>query len=435
MVEKLRIADILDNNIIDTGGTERSTHNLLQFRSFGRSLLITPYPVPADLPYESLTHANGNLIHVPLTRQHFPSPQELKRTVRHLSTYNPDIILLNTPTVYTASLYMGLPKELKDRCAAIWRLIIDAPSTEPQDDRIRHVVHKLVQRPGIRAIQIFIANSVPLNLAISNAVSDSLKRNGVHKPIKIIPTQVGREYSPHLRFQPGIELRNRYLQPDEIGIIYVGRITPGKGLEWLLDLYKILRQSMQNFPETVRYKKIKITIAGGAKPQFQKYFAALKFHSAQKEQNTAYLDPLGRVTIDWAGDISPHALEEYYNAYDICLALSDHEPFGRTPVEAMSAGATVIGNGRCQSTREILSEPGYPVGLLANTPEETADHILGLMQDPKKLDELQTNALFWGRSQYTLERAERLLLEALIPISNGKVPQLLQLDQQTESLG
>ncbi|MEK7165460.1 MAG: glycosyltransferase [Patescibacteria group bacterium] len=406
MSERLRVADILDNNIRSTGGTEKSTHNLLQFKSL-EGLLITPYPVP-QLPYRA--YSNEKMIQIPFTRQHIPAPRELEKTIDHLNEFDPRIILLNTPTLYTATIYWALPQELKDRCVALWRLIIDAPLYESRHDSLNHLVHAYIQRPGIRKLQVAIANSVPLNIAISKSVATSLHRNGVKQPITVVPTQVGRDFSAEKRFNNGPDFREKFLSPDQLGILTVGRIAPEKGLEWVTELYSELQQLFPTPLENDSFSRVKITVAGGAKPQHERFFHSL-LNRTNGRTNTN-----NAVELHWIGDQSHTQLEDLYNAYDICFMPSPDEPFGRVPVEAMSAGSTVIGRNGSQSTREILSEPYYPIGILVESPYEAAQQILSLMHFPDKLAQLQTNALYWARSHFTLETAEQLLIAALEPV-------------------
>ncbi len=110
---------------------------------------------------------------------------------------------------------------------------------------------------------------------------------------------------------------------DQVIFGYVGRVTPNKGLEWLLDAFLGL---------TADIKNARLWIVGGSSANEHQY--------EENMRRTVAAHKCGdRVTFTGYQDV----VHEYMSALDIFVTPSCEESFGLTTVEAMLTGRSVIG--------------------------------------------------------------------------------------------
>ena len=142
-------------------------------------------------------------------------------------------------------------------------------------------------------------------------------------------------------------------QDSKLRLLSIGRISPVKGYETLIDAAKILKDKNVDFI---------ITIIG--KPALEsdsEYEESLKFkiQSLKLEEN-----------FDFVGKVVHNDLPKYYQSQDLFIHLSKTGSLDKTMLEAMACGIKVISSN--DAARTIL-----PVELLFNdNPQELADKIL-----------------------------------------------------------
>jgi glycosyltransferase involved in cell wall biosynthesis len=85
--------------------------------------------------------------------------------------------------------------------------------------------------------------------------------------------------------------------------------------------------------------------------------------------------------IDFVGPVIHHVVPEYLNSFDIYVALSTYESFGVAIIEASACGIPVVVSNAGGLPEVVVDETtGYIVPK--NNPEEAADRILRLLNDP-----------------------------------------------------
>ncbi|GAB4318200.1 MAG: hypothetical protein Kow0074_07240 [Candidatus Zixiibacteriota bacterium] len=137
---------------------------------------------------------------------------------------------------------------------------------------------------------------------------------------------------------------------DQVVIGYVGRVTPNKGLEWLLDAFLKLAAERSD---------VTLWIVGGASEDERGYEQALQDRVAGHPE---------RHRVVFTG--YQESVHQYMSALDVFVAPSCEESFGLTTVEAMLASRPVVGF-RAAGTAEIVVHGA--TGILADPHGDRAD--------------------------------------------------------------
>lgn len=257
-----------------------------------------------------------------------------------------------------------------------------------------------------------MASGLRTNIAVSEAVASSLIEMGVERSkIVVCPTQVGGEFTPEQRIRYGENWRRRFLKPDELGVLLVGRLTPDKGHNWAFSVYHYLKEQRRSLSPESHFRRIRMTLVGGAREQ--QYLTNLQKQKERIDGETKDFYAAESVQLDFWGPADRENLQELYNAYDLLLHPSPREGCPRVVIEALQAGMPVIGRRECLATREILEAPPYAVGFLSSSPEEAGREIFKTMTHPNEiLPELRENALRWG-SCFSAEKSALRVLELI----------------------
>lgn len=154
-------------------------------------------------------------------------------------------------------------------------------------------------------------------------------------PDKIIIIPVGVSRSRFYAHKKTVARRKVGCGPDDNVILFVGRLAPQKGLNFLLNALAIL---LNDLPVSEK-EKTKLVIAGGSgnrkkmpaqeKKQFEVIQRLIK--NLGLENNTQL-----------AGRVPNRFLPWYYSAADICVVPSRYEPFGIVPLESMACGTPLV---------------------------------------------------------------------------------------------
>jgi glycosyltransferase involved in cell wall biosynthesis len=130
------------------------------------------------------------------------------------------------------------------------------------------------------------------------------------------------------RFVGGARAK-RFLDPDSIQAIVLGRVVPNKGL---LDLPEILKR-WQNLKSSTPHPTLKIKVVGRVDEDF------LEYRDEIIERSQSYgVEHF----IDFVGPLSDQELREMFQASDVLLMLSHHEGFCVPVIEAQAAGLPVV---------------------------------------------------------------------------------------------
>jgi D-inositol-3-phosphate glycosyltransferase len=116
--------------------------------------------------------------------------------------------------------------------------------------------------------------------------------------------------------------RNLGFGPDEAIVLFVGRFSPVKGLERLLEAVGLLRE----------YPLLRLVLVGGEG-------AAAPVHE-ELRQRIAELGIKG--LIRFAGQVEHHHLPAFYSSADVLVVPSHYESFGLVSLEALACGTPVV---------------------------------------------------------------------------------------------
>lgn len=408
-----RGAFIFDGNLNDPfGGRERSTLNVFRdFYTDGSDLLVIgQHPLPDDIKHDELligTHSLG--------QREVPTFASLRNMKRSLREQDPGHIVFDTPTLEDLLiLQLGIPHEMRDRTVALWRNTIVPKIAHVEGNSLRARAKQMRWDVWMKA-RVQMSKRVGINMCFSPHQKNELEELGVDpESIAIVPEQVGWEFSPDLRKTNKESHRRKFLDDDELGLLVSSRIHTGKGLRWIPPLYGTLRSERRFLSPSADFRKVKITLVGDAHDFKGKAYLDKLLRDIEVQKGaTANHHAADAVSFNYGGVLLPDEMEEHLNAYDVLVAPSPEEGYGRVTVEAMTAGMTVIGNRNCPATTHILSEPPYTVGNLADSPQQMALQTMRLMTDGEELEERQYKALQWSLGQYTLEKARTRFFNAL----------------------
>jgi D-inositol-3-phosphate glycosyltransferase len=163
-------------------------------------------------------------------------------------------------------------------------------------------------------------------------------------------------------------------------LLFVGRLTPIKGLETLLRALAVLRS------DGLALARLTLLVVGGTKgdPGDSAHLRRL----AQELGVAAW--------VDFRGPQPQDALPDYYAAADLCLMPSRYESFGMVALEAMACGVPVIASRAGGLTVTVQDGatgrlvPEGDVGALAAA-------IAGLLRDEAGRRALGVRAVEWAR--------------------------------------
>jgi len=123
----------------------------------------------------------------------------------------------------------------------------------------------------------------------------------------------------------GIEIPATVVRRDGVGktrFVYLGRLDPKKGIENLLDAFKILRDTVES--------PVCLVIAGGGDEEYAQEINS-RIRQLELEQSVQMLGP-----------ISDDPKREFFEAADVLVCPSHTENFGVVVAEALAHGVPVI---------------------------------------------------------------------------------------------
>ena len=189
-------------------------------------------------------------------------------------------------------------------------------------------------------------------------------------------------------------------------LLFVGRLTPIKGLETLLRALAVLRS------DGLAAARLTLLVVGGTKGE------------------EAGSGPLRRLAhelgvgawVDFRGPQPQNVLPDYYAAADLCLMPSRYESFGMVALEAMASGVPVIASragGLAVTVQDGATGRLVPEGDVA----ALARAVAGLLADAAARRALGTRAVEWARrfAWPSIGRSLAELYANLLPTLGGAV--------------
>jgi glycosyltransferase involved in cell wall biosynthesis len=166
-------------------------------------------------------------------------------------------------------------------------------------------------------------------------------------------------------------------------ILFVGRISPEKGIHTLIDAYKKVAEKM---PET------ELHLVGPVNPLPPQFIVSIsddeKVHGLQRFYNgNGYIEDLRKMIpkelkdkIIFHDAVSREKIAEYYLDADVLINPSFYETFGMSLVEAMSLKVPVIAS-RVGGMVEVVNDGENGILVEAGNAEELYDAITKLLTD------------------------------------------------------
>jgi len=211
----------------------------------------------------------------------------------------------------------------------------------------------------------WVHNSGDLCVCPSTETKKYLEQNGV-KNVGIWGRGIDYDhFKPVENDQDKVKLKKKYgIDPDQIALLFVGRISPEKNLDVLVKAYKRLKEKQGH--------KIKLIMVGDG-PMTE---------TLKKEVDSAVI---------FTGYQTGEALKEYYALSDIFVFPSTTETLGNVVLEAMASGLPVVG-ARAGGVKDNIIH-GYN-GLLTppSDSEKFYDNIDKLIEFSVMRDEMALNA-------------------------------------------
>lgn len=151
-------------------------------------------------------------------------------------------------------------------------------------------------------------------------VIKSMHKYKVNKSLKIIPTGLDLEKFQNVDLKHVGEIREKYkLNPDNVVLISVGRISQEKNLEEILKLFKELAKFNSN---------VKLMLVGDGPAKAELEDLSSEWGLIDRLVFTGY--------VDW------DRIQDYYAAGDIFVSASDSETQGLTYSEALAVGIPLL---------------------------------------------------------------------------------------------
>jgi glycosyltransferase involved in cell wall biosynthesis len=251
---------------------------------------------------------------------------------KHVDNYHPDVVLIfsmwNLPREIPALAENLLGDRVVYRLASYWPLL---PSqyvqywNAPAKARVFRNIKKILRSIALSILNKKSAPHLGLKhtICISQKVQDEFERKGVFLPDNTIihnGINVNRFVNKETSWGNGTNNVPKKL-------LYVGRISPEKGLETAIESMVILQQA---------YPELTLSVIGAAKDDQE--FNKLKSY-VKKERLSEKVDFLGPVSYCEIPELM-------WNHHILIVPSIWQEPFGRVVLEGMAAGMVVIGTGQ-----------------------------------------------------------------------------------------
>lgn len=257
--------------------------------------------------------------------------EELSRNFSHIDVvtmYEGPHDLPSNVTVWSVGREKGISKPL--RVIKFYRIMFAIFSQRSIDVAFTHMIHSFAvlfwpigKLRGIKNLLWYAHGAVPAGLRFAHAAADrvvSSTPEGFRIPSRKV-TYIGQGVEVAAFAQASLSRDD-----GEFRILSVGRISPVKGLDDLLDALEQLKE-----PDSRRWR---LDLVGGpTSPLEEDYFARLKRRAEHVRNNG---------TICFHGRLDPVQIRQCLNGADVFVNLSRTGSLDKAIVEAMMSGCPVL---------------------------------------------------------------------------------------------
>jgi len=217
-------------------------------------------------------------------------------------------------------------------------------------------------------------------IAPTRTIQDFIKTYQVDVPVTIIPTPIDLTKFQDIHLEP---IRNSIGRSDEKILLYLGRLSPEKNLEFLLDAFTQIKSEEKN---TI------LAIVGGG---------------PEGENLKTQAKKLGiKDAVIFTGPVPYEEVPNYMAAADLFLFPSTTETQGLVLVEAMAAGTPVIALDT-DVNAEVLEGGG---GLIVDPDlEDFVDAVCRTLSDPSSRNEMRLNAFATAKKYQISTSVDKLV--------------------------
>jgi len=221
---------------------------------------------------------------------------------------------------------------------------------------------KLTSIPVEKYLTKYVTKKATYITTVSNYVKkqfkDYMPKTNLNKIFNLY-NGIDEKFKPYPKEAKALKEKLNLIGPV---LLYVGRITPYKGVEDIIKAYKIVKKEIPG-----------LNLVIGGKPDY-----------SMKKSYNEWLQKYKNV--NFVGFIPDEEIPFYYTMADIFLTYSNaSEGFGLTPAEAIACGTPVI----CSSLnvfKEVLEDNA--VFVSPNNPEALAKEINSLFRDTTKQENI-----------------------------------------------
>lgn len=302
------------------GVTEAVKNQMENLQELGHKVyLITP-------DYPNYCENNQNIIrilsHCPDKKRHYYSAKFpiLTPTITKILSLEPDILHSHGPYVthYLANI---IAKKRNIPVVMTWHTLIeDYIKCWAKEKKLPSPVGSFIAGMIVKSWIVPLCNKTDLILAPTSYIKNLLTSYGITAKIKLLPLAIDVQI-PDYDSEDLQRLRtNLSISPRDKILLYVGRITPEKNINELLNTFQMVLQNFAN---------CHLVLVGGG--EIEKFISLA---------NNFFKIPSDKIT--FVGEVKRNDVFKYYSMADIFLyaSITDNSP--RTILEAMACGLPIV---------------------------------------------------------------------------------------------
>jgi glycosyltransferase involved in cell wall biosynthesis len=271
--------------------------------------------------------------------------------ISHLLEFKPDVVFAQAYSLWTLLALLAKPW-------GKWRFIIiydgSSPNSDFQDSRVRSFFRRIMSRYA----DAFIANSYGARDYLIKGVG--AKPEQVYTRTYLVPDATTLQQSLET-----IEPINQTFKSKHPIFLYVGRITPRKGLKALLQACSILRS--QGYHDY----SLLVVGTGEQRPELEEF---VKEHHLEAQ-------------VQWVGWVEYGRLGQYFQQTDVFVFPTLEDIWGMVVLEAMVFGKPVLCSKWAGASETVINgKNGYIFDPFH--PEELAIALRRFLDDPQLIDSM-----------------------------------------------